>query len=124
MISTAWGKYCMNSQWNSFTVFVIELCISFICFQNKKSGKLHNYLLPLLKKSNYLGPHYALVRQWNSSRKPYAMNGNCRELSKLRHAKHGQIRPLGYYTLLYESPKDSLGKCFVLLSIGTHLMKL
>ena len=27
-------------------------------------------------------------------------------------------------TLLYESPKDSLGKCFVLLSIGTHLMKL
>ena len=26
--------------------------------------------------------------------------------------------------LLYESPKDSLGKCFVLLSIGTHQMKL
>ena len=29
-----------------------------------------------------------------------------------------------YGSLLYESPKDSLGKCFVLLSIGTHLMKL
>ena len=28
------------------------------------------------------------------------------------------------HSLLYESPKDSLGKCFVLLSIGTHLMKL
>ena len=27
-------------------------------------------------------------------------------------------------TLLYESPKDSLGKCFVLFFIGTHLMKL
>ena len=26
--------------------------------------------------------------------------------------------------LLYESPKDSLGKCFVLFFIGTHLMKL
>jgi hypothetical protein len=25
---------------------------------------------------------------------------------------------------LYESPKDSLGKCFVLFFIGTHLMKL
>ena len=29
-----------------------------------------------------------------------------------------------FSTLLYESPMDSLGKCFVLLSIGTRLMKL
>ena len=45
----------------------------------------------------------------------------------LNHIKNGATK---YFenslesTLLYESPKDSLGKCFVLLSIGTHLMKL
>ena len=43
-----------------------------------------------------------------------------------------RLWPLVYFSaeqtlvtaLLYESPKDSLGKCFVLLSIGTHLRKL
>ena len=68
-----------------------------------------------------------VCHQWVMSLKPLDVQVPITKLPTLVEKKiktDGLKRHTRTNALLYESPKDSLGKCFVLLSIGTHLMKL